>query len=141
MTSPRSIQISNLKLIHICRIFEINTCCVTSTLKFCFLYTGGGGQPRRTDTLKAGESGDRIRSDDIVPLIAGTDEEMDELDDEVAMISNKKSTEGVVPPELLSADDIKIEIKSSSSENTRTVKSASNRPPEARKPLFPQQLQ
>jgi hypothetical protein len=44
---------------------------------------------------------------EIIPLLNGSDEDIDELDDEVAMISNKKGTNN----DEISTDDIKIEIK------------------------------
>jgi hypothetical protein len=58
---------------------------------------------------------DRIKNE-IIPLlnVASNDDEMDELDDEVAMISNKKATPdptNISGTGIISADDIKIEIK------------------------------
>lgn len=59
---------------------------------------------------------DRIKNE-IIPLlnVASNDDEMDELDDEVAMISNKKATPDPTNVSgnsgIISADDIKIEVK------------------------------
>lgn len=55
---------------------------------------------------------DRIKNE-IIPLlnVASNDDEMDELDDEVAMISNKKATPDPVNGGVVSADDIKLEVK------------------------------
>ena len=46
---------------------------------------------------------DKIKNE-IIPLLNNTDVDIDELDDEVAMISNKKTSD------MLNTDDIKIEI-------------------------------
>ena len=55
---------------------------------------------------------DKIKNE-ILPLFNGSDEDIDELDDEVAMISNKKSatSKNLKLKDILSAEDIKIEIK------------------------------
>ena len=46
-------------------------------------------------------------------MLHGSDEDIDELDDEVAMISNKKADYREGNSEILSTDEIKIEIKGS----------------------------
>jgi hypothetical protein len=50
-----------------------------------------------------------------LPLLNGSDDEVDELDDEVAMISNKRgvvnSTNPMKKNELISIDDIKVTFK------------------------------
>ena len=92
---------------------EVNTCGLTNQLKLIFLYNFDNKPWRALETgLKAprGESAklfnnsssnntqsvnnvsDRIKNE-IIPLlnVVSNDDEMDELDDEVAMISNKKS--------------------------------------------------
>ena len=73
---------------------------------------------------------ERIRNE-IIPLLqnSNNEEEMDELDDEVAMISNKH---GPTNEEILKSEDIKIEIKGTlgsggDSLATRGVKSATVR--------------
>lgn len=43
-----------------------------------------------------------------MPLLNGSDDDIDELDDEVAMISNKKGETNTTP---INTDDIRIEIK------------------------------
>jgi hypothetical protein len=43
---------------------------------------------------------------EILPLLNGTDDDIDELDDEVAMISNKK--ENKIKKDEISTEDIKI---------------------------------
>lgn len=58
---------------------------------------------------------EKIRNE-IIPLLDGTDEDIDELDDEVAMISNKKGNDKQTykqskAQDEISADDIKIEFK------------------------------
>lgn len=47
---------------------------------------------------------DKIKNE-IIPLLTNAEDDLDELDDEVAMISNKKTKEGA-----LNTEDIKIEI-------------------------------
>ena len=115
---------------------EVNTCGHTNQLKLVFLYNFDNKPRHALETgLKAprGESAklsannlssstgnannvsDRIKNE-IIPLlnVASNDDEMDELDDEVAMISNKKSQEeAVVAPE-----EIKLEIKATKSKST-----------------------
>ena len=109
---------------------EVNTCGHTNQLKLVFLYNFDNKPRHALETgLKAprGESAklsannlssstgnannvsDRIKNE-IIPLlnVANNDDEMDELDDEVAMISNKKSQEEAV----VSPEEIKLEIKS-----------------------------
>ena len=58
--------------------------------------------------------------------VVSNDDEMDELDDEVAMISNKKSQEGNnnnnshdINSGILSTDDIKLEVKNQTSKVTK----------------------
>lgn len=46
-----------------------------------------------------------------MPLMSEEGEDLDELDDEVAMISNKKSLEN----DMLSPDDIKVEVRAARS--------------------------
>lgn len=62
---------------------------------------------------------ERIKNE-IIPLLSGSqnDDDLEELDDEVAMISNKKSQDD----DAITAEDIKIEIKYD--ESQRTAKSA-----------------
>jgi hypothetical protein len=120
---------------------EVNTCGHTNQLKLVFLYNFDNKPRHALETgLKAprGESAklsannlssstgnannvsDRIKNE-IIPLlnVANNDDEMDELDDEVAMISNKKSQEEAVAPE-----DIKLEIKSTINKGKTAGKTA-----------------
>jgi len=69
---------------------------------------------------------DKIKNE-IIPLlnVATNDDEMDELDDEVAMISNKKSQDGggtVIQTgkdaAIISPDDIKIEVRAGGSQDS-----------------------
>ena len=56
---------------------------------------------------------DRIKNE-IIPLlnVVSTDDEMDELDDEVAMISNKKSQDDEHNEAAIATEEIKLEVKS-----------------------------
>ena len=61
--------------------------------------------------LKTQNVSEKIKNE-ILPLLNGADDDIDELDDEVAMISNKKGDNAARNNnDLLNTDDIKIEIK------------------------------
>jgi hypothetical protein len=123
---------------------EVNTCGHTNQLKLVFLYNfdnkprhaleTGLKAPRgesaklsannmSSSTANANNVSDRIKNE-IIPLlnVASNDDEMDELDDEVAMISNKKSQEeeAVVAPE-----EVKLDLKSTNNKGKSAGKPAS----------------
>lgn len=56
-------------------------------MRLIFLYTY---DKRPRDLEQRNNISDKIKNE-IIPLLSGPEFEMDELDDEVAMISNKKS--------------------------------------------------
>ncbi len=53
---------------------------------------------------------DKIKNE-IIPLLNGSDEEVNDLDDEVAMISNKKTSKKIKKKDTIFTEDIKIEMK------------------------------
>ncbi len=62
--------------------------------------------------LKTQQVSEKIKNE-ILPLLNGSDDDIDELDDEVAMISNKKQVKGEPlkkKKDELSTEDIKIQI-------------------------------
>lgn len=56
---------------------------------------------------------DKIKNE-IIPLLNNNDDDIDELDDEVAMISNKK----VPNKDIINTEDIQIEIQVERTKNT-----------------------
>ncbi len=107
------------------RLLELNTCGVSQSIKLVFLYyhtkrpkTSQNIDAQRKETLflQTQNVSDKIKNE-ILPLLQDVDQDIDELDDEVAMISNKKGNEGgsTTPnkndSQIITADDIKIEIK------------------------------
>lgn len=61
--------------------------------------------------LQKGHMTSEKLKNEILPLLNGSDDDIDELDDEVAMISHKKEYTGSALKDEISADDIKISFK------------------------------
>lgn len=83
--------------VNLDRILEVHTCGVGHTLRLVFLYSHTKraaerkeGNIREKQFSKTQIVSEKIKNE-ILPLLNGSDEDIDELDDEVAMISNKKN--------------------------------------------------
>ena len=108
------------------RAIELNTCGVTQQIKLCFLFNKNikpnlhhvgafdnePTAPNFQTFSKTQNVSDKIKNE-ILPLLNGSDDDIDELDDEVAMISNKRgpSDNRYKVNDAISMDDIKISIK------------------------------
>ena len=88
-------------------------------MKLCFLYNKHARTIVKNFSEELGQfsktqnASDQIKNE-IMSLFNGSDDDIDELDDEVAMISNKNKGSNDnknKPDDALSTDDIKISIK------------------------------
>lgn len=102
--------------VHTCGVVKKITIQFLFSLQSCGIKLDQNDQRKEQHFSKTQNVSEQIKNE-ILPLI-NPDDDIDDLDDEVAMISNKKSatSKNMKLKDLIFVDDIKVEIKENKSQ-------------------------